>query len=93
MRLLTQEEVAERLRVSQSTIKRLRLDGKLAYVPGRPILIDQADLDAYIATKAEIDANRKVQHIETPAELARRVWIVRRAHAALKAKSTAKLKS
>lgn len=92
MKMLTQGEVANRLGVSQTTVKRLRLDGKLIYIPGRPILIDQADLDTYIATKAEIDTKMRSQHIETPSELARRLWIVRRAHAAMKAKSAAKQK-
>ncbi|MGH6860040.1 MAG: helix-turn-helix domain-containing protein [Phyllobacterium sp.] len=93
MKMLTQDEAARRLGVSQSTIKRLRLDGKLTYIPGRPVLIDQADLDAYTAVKAEADAKKKVQNTETPAELARRIWIVRRVHASMKAKSRTKQKS
>lgn len=46
--LLTEREVANRLRRSLNAITRLRLSGKLAYIPGRPVLIDEADLAAYI---------------------------------------------
>lgn len=46
--LLTEKEVSERLRCSTSKIKRLRLDGKLAYLPGRPVLIREEDLNAYM---------------------------------------------
>lgn len=47
---LTESEVAKMLRVSTSAIKRRRLSGKLAYIPGRPLLISRADLAAYLAT-------------------------------------------
>jgi hypothetical protein len=43
-KLLTEPEVAERLRCSTSKIKRIRQAGLLAYIPGRPLLIDEADL-------------------------------------------------
>lgn len=45
---LTEPEVAERLRCSTTKVKRLRLSGKLSYIPGRPVLIDEADLQSYI---------------------------------------------
>ena len=48
MRLLTEIEVAETLRCSTSKVKRLRLAGKLAYLPGRPVLIREDDLNAYL---------------------------------------------
>lgn len=48
VKLLTEPEVAEILRVSTTTVKRLRAAGKLAYLPGWRVLIDSADLDAYI---------------------------------------------
>lgn len=47
---LTEAEVAERLRCSTSKIKRLRLAGKLPYLPGRPVLITEDDLDAFISS-------------------------------------------
>jgi hypothetical protein len=46
---LTEREVADRLRCSLPKIKRLRLTGKLTYLPGRPPLVDEEDLEAYIA--------------------------------------------
>ena len=58
--LLTEPEVAERLRCSTEKVKRLRLSGKLAYLKGRPVLISEADLleftgrDAYLLTQAEV---------------------------------------
>jgi len=45
---LTEREVADRLRYSLSKVRRLRLSGKLAYLPGRPPLVEE-DLEAYIA--------------------------------------------
>lgn len=50
-RLLTEGEVAERLRCSTSKIKRLRLAGKLVYLPGRPVLVAEDDLDAFISSQ------------------------------------------
>ncbi len=48
--LLTDAEVAERLRCTAAKVKRLRLSGKLTYLPGRPPLIDEVDLESYLAT-------------------------------------------
>ena len=79
-----------RLGVSPSTVKRLRISGHLAYIPGRPVLIDEADLEAYAAAKAGADAKKVAKHIETPAERARRHWIVRRAHLLMKIKNRGK---
>jgi hypothetical protein len=47
----TEREVADRLRCSLPMVKRLRLRlaGKLAYLPGRPPLVDEKDLETYIA--------------------------------------------
>lgn len=46
--LLTEPEVAERLRCSISKVYRLRKTGHLPYIPGRPILVSEADLIAYV---------------------------------------------
>lgn len=46
--LLTEQEAADRLRCKPSKVKRLRITGKLAYLPGRPPLIRLADLEIYI---------------------------------------------
>ncbi len=49
-RFLTEPEVAEILRCSTSKVKRLRLGGKLTYLEGRPVLVRQEDLDAYLSS-------------------------------------------
>jgi excisionase family DNA binding protein len=49
-KLLTQPEVAAILRCSPYTVARLRKAGKLAYIPGKPVLIDEADVLAYVET-------------------------------------------
>lgn len=46
--LLLESEVAALLRCSTSAVKRLRLGRKLPFVPGRPVKIDEADVDAYV---------------------------------------------
>ncbi|MDR6870118.1 hypothetical protein J2Y55_001118 [Bosea sp. BE125] len=46
--LLIEAEVARILRRSTSAIKRYRLSGKLAFIPGRPVLIARSDLLAFI---------------------------------------------
>lgn len=91
--LLTQKEVSERLRCSTSKIKRLRLDGKLAYLPGRPVLVRESDLNAYIETglrqisptTVEKESARKPaahaaknEDAYDPVKAARRAWIKRR---------------
>ena len=48
MNLLLESEVAQMLRCSTSKVKRLRLSGKLPFIPGRPVLIKQDDVDEYI---------------------------------------------
>ena len=46
--LLTEEEVAERLRCSVARIGKLRSEGELPYLIGPPVLIPEADLNEYI---------------------------------------------
>lgn len=48
MKFLTEPEVADILRCSTSKVKRLRLSGALPYIPGRPVLIAEEDLDEYL---------------------------------------------
>lgn len=48
-RLLTEAEAAKILRRSVGAVKRLRLSGMLAYVSGRPPMIDPADLEDCIS--------------------------------------------
>jgi len=47
-KLLTQQEVAEILRRDVKSEQRLRAKGELGYLPGRPVMIPQAELDAYL---------------------------------------------
>jgi hypothetical protein len=48
MKLLDEKEAAALLRCSPSKIKKLRLSGRLAFIPSRPVMIDEADLLAFI---------------------------------------------
>lgn len=82
--LLTEAEVAERLRCSTSKVKRLRLSGKLAYLPGRPVLVDEADLAAYLDSvkrqgeerQAKAEAG-KPDECQAAAARARETWLLR----------------
>lgn len=88
--LLTEKEVAERLRCAVSKVRRLRRTGKLAFLPGRPVLIREEDLRSYIegALKLNppIDKAPASKHATPqaarekaydPVEAARRAWILR----------------
>ncbi|MBY2913976.1 helix-turn-helix domain-containing protein [Rhizobium leguminosarum] len=57
-RFLTELEVADILRCSTSKVKRLRLAGRLPYLPGRPVLIAETDLDAFVAAATRATASR-----------------------------------
>jgi excisionase family DNA binding protein len=48
VKLLLQSEAAEFLGCSEQKVKRLRLSGRLPYIPGRPVLLDEADLVAFL---------------------------------------------
>ncbi|MER8515556.1 helix-turn-helix domain-containing protein [Mesorhizobium sp. M1060] len=91
-KLLLQDEVAEILRCSVSTIRRLRQSGKLAYLPGRPVLIDEADLAQYQETVRPVELPPKtakpqtgVRPPESASALARRIWLARRNYQLAKA--------
>jgi excisionase family DNA binding protein len=49
-RLLLESEAAAQLRVSRTTVKRLRLAGALGYIPGRPVRIPESALATYVAS-------------------------------------------
>lgn len=57
-RFLTEPEVAEILRCSASKITRLRRGGQLAYLPGRPVLIAETDLNEFIETRKRMAAEK-----------------------------------
>lgn len=79
---LLETEAAERLRCTTKRIKQLREAGKLRYVPGPPVLIDEADLQTYIAeemrkVRPDEDETQKAS-LEWARERARKSWIKRR---------------
>ncbi|MER9455194.1 helix-turn-helix domain-containing protein [Mesorhizobium sp. M0478] len=83
--LLTQDEVAKRLRCSPQKVKRLRISGQLAYVPGRPVLIEEADFEKYLEgiKRQAKPANPQKEKtgkpvLEDAGVLARRIWLARR---------------
>lgn len=81
MKIISEAEAAELLGCARSKIRRLRLTGKIPYFPGRPPVLDAADVEAYIAseqkrrepppppTLAEVDAATRLR--------ARRKWLRR----------------
>ncbi|MAN78366.1 MAG: DNA-binding protein [Rhizobiales bacterium] len=84
--LLTEPEVAHMLRCSTSKIKRLRLSGKLAYLPGRPLYVEYQAVIDYI-NAARVPAKYKAVDPTTPsgnAEMERRsreearAWAIRK---------------
>tara|TARA_R110002153_G_scaffold80035_3_gene203894 strand:- start:9 stop:305 length:297 start_codon:yes stop_codon:yes gene_type:complete len=48
MKLLTQKDVAKMLNKSEDHVKRLRLAGKIPFIPGRPVLMDETDVLNYL---------------------------------------------
>ena len=80
--LLTEPEAATILRCSPSKVKRLRLSGVRTYIPGRPVLIDEADIDRFLAERKVRSTRTAVAQAETPKsnETARedaRAWALR----------------
>lgn len=84
--LLLEREAADRLRCSTTTIKRLRLTGQLAYIPGKPVRIEEAALAAYIA-RLRVPATQEPEPAapkmttatkQDDAARARRYWLKRR---------------
>ena len=71
-RFLTEPEVAEILRCSTSRVKRLRLSGRLSYLPGRPLLISESALNAFIAAEPRVATSPMPMPIEeSPAKTTR----------------------
>lgn len=75
-RFLTEPEAAQTLRCSTSKIKRLRLSGRLPYVAGRPVLIAEADLGAFIDAhkRQNSDAEAKPKAPAGDSDEAARKW-------------------
>ncbi len=96
MNFLTEPEVAERLRCSTTKVKRLRLSGRLPFIKGRPVLIDEADLLSFIASaklgatvrpassgsfQVDVPARSSPSTSEAPAARAQRLWQLRQLRA------------
>lgn len=62
-RLITQAEAAERLNVSERAVMRMRLTGRLPYYPGRPVLLAEQDVEAYLAKRARLISEREAADI------------------------------
>lgn len=71
LKLLTEPEVAEILRCSANSVKRLRLQGKLTYIPGRPILIDEADVAEFLERERQASIEKHKQRGRTKEQEAR----------------------
>lgn len=98
--LLTEQEAAEMLCCSPSKIKQLRLNGHLAYLPGRPILFREEDLKTYMEhtlrqaqpmiASDKPTPEHKAQTTSTtggtfdPVAAARQIWIKERLKSVLK---------
>jgi len=79
MKMLLEAEVAEILRCDRQKVKRLRLAGTLPYLPGRPVLIDEVDLLAYIdsAKQAAVAKTGKVAGSSDKATEDARQWAMK----------------
>jgi excisionase family DNA binding protein len=65
-RLITQAEAANRLGVSIRTMSKLRAEGELAYIPGRPVKIPETEVTDYIRRKlvrAKADLDHKAAKV------------------------------
>lgn len=97
-RFLTEAEVAEELRRSIGTVRRLRQTGHLPFIPGRPVMIERTDLEAWIAGQKAVAAaaTEKARHDTrpfpelSPAEqvASARSWVLRKKQKAPRAKRT-----
>lgn len=77
-RFLTQQEVADVLRRSVHSVARLRRAGELAWLPGSPVLIPAAELDAYlerkmVARREKAEERSRPAPRKSPEEAARRM--------------------
>jgi len=66
VKLLNKFEAAKRIGVSVSTLTRLREKGVISYLPWRPILFIEEDVERYIQAKAEADRLYKALYNPDP---------------------------
>ena len=69
MNLVTQEEAAAILRRSIGTIYRLRREGLIPFVPGRPVMIDLADIEKLKITTKWPDTKNPLTSLPTRADI------------------------
>jgi len=88
-KLLTETDVARMLRCSIEKVRKLRRDGLLAFTPGRPVMIVETDLLAFLdAIKVRaratplaplaVEENNDAADTEAARARARKAWIKRR---------------
>ncbi|WP_430715312.1 helix-turn-helix domain-containing protein [Rhodopseudomonas pseudopalustris] len=95
---MSDAEAAARLNKTVGQIRRLRHKGKLGYLPGRPVLIGEDDIEAYLRNarcrpsaygSTTIEASTPVAQRDIHAEMDRRV---RRAKLKAKSRSAHRVK-
>lgn len=94
-RMLTEAEVAERLKCTRAAVRLLRQGGDLPFMAGRRVLIDEADLEAMLASQERRKLNPYSDHpLDVAASLraaarasarARRIHRLRRCTAEIRA--------
>lgn len=72
--LLTDREAAERMGWSKQKIQRLRLAGQLPFYPGRPPLIEPADLDRLKVRRAGLEVKAESPPSPAPAPRSRSAY-------------------
>lgn len=89
--LLSDDEIAARLRCSVSKVRQLRYAGRLAFIPGRPPLVRERDFEAFLEVeRRQRPPNAKtylpptapkepLTEIEKAALRARRKWLLKKA--------------
>jgi hypothetical protein len=75
-KLLTQDEVAVILKCKSGKVAKLRKFGQLAYLPGRPVKIEEKELQRYLDDERARKQKPKLSQAEATALLqeAARVW-------------------
>lgn len=71
--LLTQSEVAKKMGKSESVVQSLRKRGRISYIPGRPVLFEARDVDAYIAARDAAIYAKKAPYIAGTPEYEARI--------------------
>ena len=73
IRLLTQSEVAVKIGKSESVVRSLRTKSLISYLPGKPVLFEECDVDAYIAARDAAKYAKKAPYIVGTPEYKQRI--------------------